>query len=237
MTTTITRYLKLPFQFEEKLLLQDLQSVQEANWAAHFNTGGYEGDWKAIPLYAPKGDPRNIFAMQTDGAELQPTPLLQHCPYFQQLIQQFHCPLLSVRLLKLGAGAEIKPHRDHELGYEDGCFRLHIPISTNPQVSFILDGEQLDMQPGECWYTNVNFVHSVANNGKSDRVHLVVDGARNDWSDELFFSLAPQDSFSPDKTNQPTYSKDTLLKMIAELEGMDNETSRELIIKLRAQLD
>jgi quercetin dioxygenase-like cupin family protein len=235
-TTGITRFLKLPFQFDEEQLVRDFQAVQEAKWTAHFNTAGYEGDWKVIPLYAPKGDPRNIFAMQADEAELAPTPLMQHCPYFQQVIRQFKCPLLSVRLLKLGVGAEIKPHRDHELGYEDGCFRLHIPIITNPQVSFLLDGEKLDMQVGECWYTNVNHVHSVANRGQSDRVHLVLDGARNDWSDELFFSLAPPNTFFPDESDKPRYSRDIIMKMIAELEKMDNEVSRELIVKLRAQI-
>lgn len=234
--TGITKFLKLPFQFEEERLVRDLQAVQEAKWTAHFNTAGYEGDWKVIPLYAPKGDPHNILAMQIAESELAPTPLVQHCSYFQEIIQQFQCTLLSVRLLKLGVGAQIKPHRDHELGYEDGCFRVHIPITTNPDVSFMLDGEQLIMKPGECWYTNVNYVHSVANKGQNDRVHLVLDGKRNEWSDELFFSLAPRNSFFPGKSDEPKYSRETILKMIAELEKMDNEASRELIVKLRAQI-
>jgi hypothetical protein len=235
MTTTITKYLKLPFQFEEKRLLQDLQSVQESNWASHFNTGGYEGDWKVIPLYAPKGDPNNIFAMQTNKGELALTPLMQHCPYFLQVIQQFKCPLLSVRLLNLGVGAEIKPHRDHELGYEDDCFRLHIPITTNPQVSFMLDGKQLNMQPGECWYTNVNYIHSVANKGSSDRVHLVIDGERNNWSDELFFSRAPKESFFPKK--EETLSLKTLEGMVKNLLQQDNPAARSLMVELEAKIE
>lgn len=234
-TENIIRHLKLPFQFDEKELVQDLKSAQEAIWTAHFNRAGYEGEWKVIPLYAPKGDPTNIFALQQESPELAPTPLMLHCPYFQQLILQFKCPLLSVRLLKLGMGAEIKPHRDHELGYEDGCFRLHIPITTNSGVSFILDGEKLDMQPGECWYTNVNFVHSVANKGETDRVHLVLDGERNHWSDEIFFSLAPKASFFPEK--EEPLSLEMLQGMIENLQEQDNLAARSLIVELKKKIE
>lgn len=234
-TMSITKHLKLPFLFEEKALVRDFESVQEVQWTAHFNTAGYEGDWRVIPLYAPDGNPNNIFAMQLEDTELAPTPLMDHCPYFRQLIQRFHCPLLSVRLLKLGVGAEIKPHRDHELGYENGCFRLHIPITTNPGVSFMLDGERLNMLPGECWYTNVNYVHSVANKGQSDRVHLVIDGARNGWSDELFFSLAPRESFFP--KHEEELSVEILEEMIENLHQQDNPASRELILELKTRIN
>jgi hypothetical protein len=37
------------------------------------------------------------------------------------------------------------------------------------------------MNEGECWYLNVNFPHKVANRGATDRVHLVIDCAVDDW--------------------------------------------------------
>lgn len=190
----ITKHLKLPFQFDEQKLLSDLEKVLHTNWNAHFNLYGYSGDWKSIALYAPNGERDNIYANQAETAPILETELLKNCYYFKEVLSHFKCPILSARLLNLGPGAYIKPHKDHELGYENGCFRIHIPITTNPKVEFILADKLLIMKPGECWYTNVNHTHSVANNGSTDRVHIVLDGQRNKWSDDLFFSLASKES-------------------------------------------
>jgi len=192
-----TKYLKLPFQFDKVKLVYDLSLILDSKWISHFNSTSYSGDWKVISLYADKRDDSNIFALPTSPSIISETPTLKGCHYFKEVIGSFKCPILTACILRLGVGAEIKPLRDHELGYENNNFRLHIPITTNKDVQFVLDGEQLRMLPGEYWYTNVNYVHSVINLGESDRVHLVIDFERNDWSDELFFSLAPLESFQP----------------------------------------
>lgn len=227
-----TIHLKFPFQFDKTKLQQELALLLDKNWVPHFNKNGYDGEWNSIALYAKDGDETNIFALNANDSKITATPLLNKCPYLQEVIAHFKCPLLSVRLLRLGAGAAIKPHRDHELGYEDGNFRIHIPIFTNPDVDFILDGVRLEMLPGQCWYTNVNYVHAVANNGQTDRIHLVIDGERNEWSDELFFSLAPKESFFPKKEEK--YSPDTLRDIIEELKRANTPGAQAAIESLRA---
>ena len=229
----LIRYLKLPFEFSEAQLVKELETILTFDWVPHFNTYNYEGDWQSIALYAVNGDANNIFALNTTtDAPIQETPILQNCPYLKSVIQTFKCPLLSVRLLRLNVGAYIKPHRDYELGYEDNCFRLHIPIVTNSQVKFILDEERVIMQAGECWYTNVNFVHSVANEGDCDRIHLVIDGQRNTWSDHLFFSLAPKEQLlTPPKEN---YDASTLNRIIEELQKQPSAETKNLIQQLRS---
>jgi len=230
----ITKYLKLPFQFNEAKLVRELALILESTWIPHYNKDGYEGSWKALSLYSNQGDESNIFAFGNRDSPIVETPLLKECLYVKEVIQQFKFPLLSVRLLKLGVGAEIKPHRDYELGYEDNNFRLHIPITTNSEVSFILDGQRVVMSPGECWYTNVNFVHSVANKGTTDRIHLVIDGERNEWSDALFFSLAPKESFTV--VQEENYSAETLKNIIEELKYIDEPATVALVEKLKQQL-
>lgn len=230
----ITKYLKFPMQFDEKRLVEDLSRAMEAQWIPHFNTGGYTGNWKAVSLYAKDGDEQNIFALSTDSSPVSETHLMKECAYFKEVLDSFSFPILSVRLLRLEAGAEIKPHTDHELGYEDGQFRLHIPIVTNPDIEFILDGERLIMLPGECWYTNVNFVHSVANRGTEDRVHLVIDGERNAWTDELFFSQAPESSFEADR--EENLSPDTIKRMLEELRNNPQMAGHPIIEELEGKL-
>jgi len=229
-----TKYLKLPLQFDRQALVRDLEQVMRLSWLPHFNRQGYTGSWSALPLYAPGGDPNNIIALNTDETSVSETPTLSACSYFKEVISSFKCSFSAIRLLRLEPGGYIKPHRDLKSGYEDDFFRLHIPIVTNPRVDFTLEGERLIMGPGECWYTNVNFVHSVANRGTSDRVHLVIDGQRNDWSDELFFSLAPEESFLREETQ--TCDVITVRRMIEELEQQENEGAKALIKELEGKL-
>ncbi|TVZ55402.1 aspartyl/asparaginyl beta-hydroxylase [Lutibacter sp. Hel_I_33_5] len=229
-----TKYLKFPFQFNKEKLTHDLSLVLEGNWIPHFNTGGYQGDWKAISLYAENGEDANIFAHPTANSVISETSILKECLYFKEVIDSFKCTILTARILRLGVGAEIKPHRDHELGYEDGTFRLHIPIVTNSDVHFVLDGTELTMLPGECWYTNVNYVHSVINSGQTDRVHLVIDGERNEWSDQLFFSQAPKESFQP--IPKETDSPETMKKIIEQLKYSNEPIAQQLIRDLQQKI-
>lgn len=226
------KYLQLPFSFDEDALLNDLKRINEDLWLPQVYKMNYSGKWTSLALLEPKGEENTTFSYANAGS-LQVSAILQQSPYFQYALSQFQCPLLTARLLRLDAGAVIKPHTDFKLGYEDNNFRLHIPIITHNQIEFIIGGEKVDMKPGECWYTNVNYLHSVANRGKIDRIHLVLDGERNDWSDKIFFSLAPKESFG---LREETSKEDTL-KIIEELKRANLPAAAELIKKLEEGLN
>ena len=163
----------------------DLRSFSSEDWTPHFNTSYYEGDWSGIALRASKDALVQLYPDPTAGG-YEDTEMLARCSYFPEVIKTFQCELESVRLLKLGAGAKIREHRDYKLGFEDGVVRIHIPVETNPQVEFYLDGELLQMNEGEAWYLNFNLPHSVSNPGATERVHLVIDCILNDWLREFF---------------------------------------------------
>jgi len=75
--------------------------------------------------------------------------------------------------------------------------------------------------------------HSVRNEGKTDRIHLVMDCLRNDWSDKLF----AESGYNFEAENvQPEYSRETKLQMIEQLKLMDTEISREMILQLQKEL-
>ena len=227
------KYLKLPFQFDKERLQSDLNLILSSNWVPHYNIQAYEGDWQSISLYSTKGNEEDIFAIQNPSLELQKTSALEKSEYLVEVIESFKCQLLSVRLLKLSIGAIIKPHRDYKLGYEDDNFRLHIPIRTNSEVKFILGGDRLLMLEGECWYTNVNYTHSVSNMGKQDRIHLVLDCQRNSWSDDLFFSLVDKKYLLPDNSNDML---DQYRNMIKTFERLEEPASEELIKKYKIKI-
>lgn len=185
------RWLRLPFSFDPDRLGRDLANVGSEEWKLHHQRGHYDGEWSGVALRAPGNGTRNISADSLDGQGFADTPLLARCPYFQEVLSTFRCPLRSVRLLRLHAGSTIAEHIDRALEFEDGEVRIHIPIVTSDAVRFYLDGVRLVMAPGECWYTNVNLPHSVENDGTTDRIHLVIDCTVDDWLRELFARTPP----------------------------------------------
>jgi quercetin dioxygenase-like cupin family protein len=227
---TLIRSIKFPIVFDTEKLKNDLSKIINKKWTDHYNTNDYTGKWTSVALMSKDGKSDSIYAFSNNNDEIVNTEILDSCTYFKEVLEGFLFEKTAVRLLQLAVGAEIKPHSDHCLGYEDGSFRLHIPIITNPEVEFILDGKRLIMNEGECWYIDANFEHSVANRGKQDRIHLVIDGIRNDWTDDLFYKEASENEFQKPKT---VMSEDQKLLMIAELRKMNTAAADDIIRTLQ----
>jgi quercetin dioxygenase-like cupin family protein len=92
--------------------------------------------------------------------------------------------------MKLEGGGEILEHTDDGLGWEGGKVRVHVPIVTSPRVTFVVEGHEVEMAPGEVWYCDFARPHYVRNTGPEARVHLVLDFVVNDWLKEQFLEEA-----------------------------------------------
>lgn len=81
---------------------------------------------------------------------------------------------IRILFVKLKSNTNILPHIDagHSL---ELCKRTHIPIITNPNVTFTIDGETKHLKEGEIWEINNTKEHSVDNNSDEDRIHLLID--------------------------------------------------------------
>ncbi|WP_422006605.1 aspartyl/asparaginyl beta-hydroxylase domain-containing protein [Roseivirga pacifica] len=181
-----TDRIKLPFQFDVERLLADLKTAEaKVDWISHFVKDNYEGDWSVIPLTAQKGrDHPILMASAIPGdKDFIPTPFLEACPYFQEVIDRFKTKYCSIRLMKLAVGSEIKEHKDFDLDLDE--VRLHIPLITHADVAFYVNNDRVNMESGECWYLRLSDPHRVVNNSQIDRVHLVMDFELNDWLREL----------------------------------------------------
>lgn len=172
---------RLPWRFDAAGLRADADGLAPEDWVPHFNTTCYEGDWSGAALRSVGGQAGRLYPDPTAGSQYDDTPLLALCPNAQTALATFRCPLLAVRFLRLGPGSRIKEHADLNLGFEDGEVRIHVPVATDPEVEFRLDGRRVDMAEGEGWYLDLNLRHSVVNRGPLPRVHLVVDCVVNNW--------------------------------------------------------
>ena len=171
----------MPVRFDAGALARDVATLPEASWQGHFNTGYHDGGWSGIALRSPGGDPARLHAAAESATECIDTPVRGQCPSLDAALGVFGSCLRSARLLRLAAGSCIREHRDYGLSLESGEARLHVPITTGPGVEFYLDGELVLMEPGECWYLDLDRPHRVQNLGTRHRVHLVLDCAADEW--------------------------------------------------------
>jgi mannose-6-phosphate isomerase-like protein (cupin superfamily) len=222
---SVIKYIQLPFKYNAEMLQREM-SMLSGQWIRHFNTADYEGEWDALALHSYKGSINNIFPdISSSPDDFAYTAFAENCPYIKNIIQQFPGVKKSVRLLRLKPGAVIRAHRDRDLFFEKGEARIHIPIVTNEAVEFFIGGEQLHLRAGECWYLNFDLLHSIRNNGNTDRVHLVIDCVTDDKLKALFESIAPEHV----KMHEvgPRFSEGERKQIQQELEKINSNLAKE----------
>jgi len=232
---SMIKYLRLPFEFDIAAMQEEVVQLSSQNWKLHYNTQHYEGDWSALPLRSAGGSMTSILALSGETI-FEDTVLMQLCPYLKQVTDTLQCPKLSVRLLRLKAGAVVHAHSDRDLYYEEGEARIHIPVVTNDQVEFYLDEERMYMRQGECWYMNLALMHRLQNNSNTDRVHLVIDCVVNDWMKALFESETITTKQMFEGFRKKGYDDETKRLIIEQLRSQNTETALKMADEMEQQL-
>ena len=174
---------RLALAFDPARLRADLAAVEAMTWTDHFVRQNYEGQWDVLPLRHQAGATHPIMQAYSppEATHFVDAAILDRTPYFRSVLAAIPCSLKAVRLMRLTPGSKIREHADHDLAADWGQARLHIPITTNPGVTFLLNRVAVAMVPGEAWYLRLSDPHAVTNDGDTDRVHLVIDCEANDW--------------------------------------------------------
>ena len=98
-------------------------------------------------------------------------------PIMSDIIRRAYPPggtIIRAMAAKLLAGGKITPHVDKHLSFHMG-HRIHVPITTNPRVRFMIDGRPHQLQVGQAYEINNQKNHSVMNKGKLDRITFIFD--------------------------------------------------------------
>ncbi len=98
-------------------------------------------------------------------------------PIMNQIIQEFYPPggtVIRAMAAKLLSGKLINPHTERHPSFHVG-HRIHVPITTNPRVRFMIDGRPYKLQVGEAYEINNQMMHSVMNKGTEDRITYIFD--------------------------------------------------------------
>jgi len=173
-----------------------LQNEVQAFGTARFSTkkkmglkgqksgGAYDG-WNGVPLRSWNGDDsieglKYMGSPGNQGFDVRDTPALSHLPYASELIsdieRKFHCRVCFTRLMRLNAKGFIAPHNDRSKEHVGrDLMRMHIPVITNPNVFFEVEGEYYHLSSGNLYFTDTIAIHSVLNNSDEDRLHIILD--------------------------------------------------------------
>ena len=98
-------------------------------------------------------------------------------PIMAKIIERFYPPggtIIRAVAAKLVAGGSITPHTDSLKSFSYG-HRIHIPITTNKLVRFMIDGHPYRFEIGHVYEINNQKIHSVMNAGKEDRISFIFD--------------------------------------------------------------
>ena len=175
--------IKLPFTFDVDKMKEEIAELNY-NSFSQYSVMTLRGPAHIIDPSLPPPPPVDDYA---DGSwtDWLDSKELQASPYLLSMVDTFraHTKVILTRLLRLAPFGVLKEHTDPTLGLQipKSVIRLTIPIETNDETTFYLNGEPVPMQPGECWYMRLTDPHRVVNDGSTDRINMSIDMIPNDW--------------------------------------------------------
>jgi len=101
----------------------------------------------------------------------------QAMPVVNQVLSAHYPPggsIIRLMVANLVAGGSIDEHYDADPSFAVG-HRIHVPLQTNPDVRFLIEGKRYVMEEGKAYEINNLKFHEVHNEGAADRYHLIFD--------------------------------------------------------------
>jgi len=98
-------------------------------------------------------------------------------PLMREIIRKHYPPggaIIRAVAARLVPGGKIKPHVDSHPSFAQG-HRIHIPITTNSRVRFMINGRPHQFEVGQAYEINNQKIHSVMNKGKEGRITFIFD--------------------------------------------------------------
>lgn len=163
---------------EIEALIQEILSQEEDAW--------FEQEYRQQE-YDVHRYTQSIVMVFTDGSGWPDIEVSKHpgwdrladvaIPVMHHIVEDHYSAggtIIRAMAAKLLAGGLIKPHIDSHPSFRYG-HRIHVPITTNSRVRFMIDGRPYKMKVGQAYEINNQLRHSVMNKGEEDRITLIFD--------------------------------------------------------------
>jgi len=129
---------------------------------------------QSIVLVFCDGPARDLVVSKQEGWDLLADAAV---PVMHTLIERAYPAggtIIRAMAAKLLAGGRINPHFDSHPTFRHS-HRIHVPITTNNRVRFMIDGRPYRMQVGQAYEINNQKTHSVINTAAEDRITFIFD--------------------------------------------------------------
>ena len=165
-------------EYDIEPLRKQILALEESAWAGNtYRQQEYEvhsQTQSVVMVFTDGSGWPNIEVRRENGWDLLAASAV---PLMQQIVED-HYPaggtIIRAMAARLGPGGIIKPHRDKHPSFHYG-HRIHIPITTNQRVRFMIDGRPYHMEVGQVYEINNQRQHSVMNKGDEGRVNFIFD--------------------------------------------------------------
>jgi hypothetical protein len=98
----------------------------------------------------------------------------QWAPIVNSIMEHFPgCMTYQQMLSVVMPGDDIYPHRDQQEAR--WITRVHVPLTTNDESKFIVDGKPHHLEAGIAYKVNTLAEHAVTNDGATPRIHFMFD--------------------------------------------------------------
>jgi len=167
-------FYRLPVRFDVQRLQEEVAALPASAWAEHPN--GIDGNSSVRLISVDGGENDDVSGV------MRVTQHLTQAPYMRQLLASFGVVWSRSRLLRLAPGAEVPEHADISHHWFNRV-RLHVPVTTQPDVRFHCGEQTVHMDAGEAWLFDNWRLHRVENPTPFERIHLVADtsGSASFW--------------------------------------------------------
>jgi hypothetical protein len=172
--------IRFNFQFDVQKMAEELRVIASSFETIH-SRSTQDNMLQGIHLITSIADGQRT----AEGHTYQVSPELERSPYLQSVLETFKCDKFNYRVHNLTPQGKITLHRDHGRSIKDRVIRIHIPVTTNDDIYFYVDGERIQMQNGECWLADISKPHEVENRSPTDRMQLMIDCDLNDWWEKI----------------------------------------------------
>lgn len=165
-----------------------LNILKNENFKDHSGGAFLGGGWGAIGLKTYGGDPYVDYV--DNKSKIAPTRLLGQCKYINDLLNRIPGEKDRVRFMEVKPSTKVFWHYDNNETIDDLDYnrnaRLHLPVITSDEVKLFLCHQDTKWTEGKLYYGDFSFPHSIINNSKINRIHLIIDTKINDDLLNLF---------------------------------------------------
>ena len=163
-------------EIDAQALIDRVLSLPEEKWAANQyrqNAYSVHEHTESLVMVFCNGWPDMTVSKESAWDDLHDIAV----PLMQGILAD-HYPaggtILRAMVAKLKPGGVISPHRDTHESFVVS-HRIHVPITTNPGVRFMINGRPHRFEIGHAYEINNQRNHSVMNTGREDRMTFIFD--------------------------------------------------------------